>query len=460
MTKLRIVLIAVAALLLGLPPVFGMLTETQVSNRIESLRANEQLDVTVESYERGWFSSRAFVTVAPPATDPAAAALLVLSAPMTVVVDFNHGPVSVKGGFFLGFSEMHARPAPAPDRDPTIDFAFEAQSTFGGDLHFLAQLEPFHQETPNVGVSFSGGRINGTLAGQRVNARAEAESLQYRRGAATLSVLGLRASADNELLSRYLMPGAMSVDVDRLSLDLGTGDSSTIFDASGIALASRTSSDAARERLDGTARLAFDRARAGSDTVIGRASLETRVQNLDVAALEAYSEAAARAAASRPDGAAVADQIEPAVLRLLAGGPSFAIETLRFDVNGEPFEASVRVTADPSALPAAGAADMRDLMLWARVLDGRVEITAAKPLAERMAVAAWRTQLRARVMEGESMPGRSLDALAEAQVGIALAVMSAQGLIEDTGTLYRVQLSLEDGEIALNGQPLPLLGAL
>src|SRR5690606_2175814 len=155
------------------------------------------------------------------------------------------------------------------------------------------------------------------------------------------------------------------------------------------------------------------------------------------------------------NGTPVAYEVEPAVLRLLAEGPAASIDALRFNIDGEAFEASARAAADPAALP-PGAADIRDAALWTAVLDGRAEITIAKPLAERIAIAIARSQIGGRIMAGESMPGQSIEALARVQAGLAIGMLSAQGLLEDAGDLYRVVLQLEDGSLTINGQPLPL----
>jgi len=44
---------AVALLLLALPPVLGMLTESQVRARVAALEASGVLKVSLRSYERG-----------------------------------------------------------------------------------------------------------------------------------------------------------------------------------------------------------------------------------------------------------------------------------------------------------------------------------------------------------------------------------------------------------------------
>ena len=462
MNKFRITLLAAALLLLALPPVFGMLTETQVRERIDTLNANEQLDVRLESYDRGWFTSRALLSVAPPQpADPSVGETFaaLFSQPMAVAVDFNHGPVSLQDGFFLGVSELLARPAAeqpgAAAGDPggaPIPFEFEAQSTFGGDLHFLARLLPFDRDIGADSVSFSGGSIGGTVTGRRITARAQAETFQYRTGAATLSVQGVAASADNELLTRYLMPGTVELSVQRASVELGLGAaSSPVFDASGISFTSSTALDADAGLLDGTVSLGFDRTRVGSDTDITDAAFEAAAQSLDVPALGALYAAYAEGASTPGGQSPPPDAIEPAIVRLLEREPSASVDPLRFDWNGDAFEAEVFLEANPAAWPV----DLDDGGLWATLVNGTAELSAAKPLAERLAVQIVKSQLTARLMEGDSIPFEALDTMAEAQAGLVLTMLSAQGLLEDTGSLYRARVVLENGLMTINGQPLP-----
>ncbi len=447
MTKIRVAVVAVVLLLLlGLPPVFGMLTESQIGRYVESLR-ERQLDVTIDEYERSWFSSRAQITAVPAQPDPSAAvSFAAFLDPVTVAVDIQHGPVSVKNGFFLGLSKLGARPVDGAE--PRLDFAVEAQMTFGGTVHFVADVPPFRYEAERATVTLSGGRASGTVAGRHIDARGTIESLQAVSSDGTLSMIGIRASSDSERLSRGLTVGTMSVEINRVSFEQAAA--SPAIDASGVVFESRSNLDASRERLSAQASLAVERARAGSESTITDARYEMSLRNIDAEAFEAYYDLVARTRSAEPS----VDEMEPIVQRVLAGAPSFAVDTLRFSFDGQPFEASVHVDVDSSALP-AGRAALHDPAFWTAILRGRAELTAAKPLVERIAAAAIRAQLGARQEDGAAMPGASLDALAQAQVGLALGMLSAQGMIEDTGSLYRTTVSFDSGQLAINGQPLP-----
>ncbi len=459
MKKLRIILLVILVLIVGLPPLFGMLTESAVRARVDSMRDEGPLQVTVEEYDRGWFASRALLSIAPGTAGGTAGETLLedLVEPMRVTVDFTHGPAAVQDGLFLGFTDMRARPAGTATGPTAIDFDFRAQTTFGGNLNFVGEIMPFDAATDGGEVRFSGGRVRGTLAGEQIEAWLDIDTLQYARAALTVSLLGVHASMDHERVSQYVRPGVMTLAVDRMSVDLGTGADSTILDMRALGVDASTALDDARAHLSGAVRLAIDRLLVGRETEVTNVLLDAAAEQLEVNAFEAYMRAARHAA---DNDAANGDQVEPAVLRLLEGGPTLSIDALRFAVDGEPVEASAQATVDGSALPSAGAASLRDIGLWMAVLDGQAEIAAAKSLAEQAAMAFARSQLRGRMMAGEALSPEAIDDMARAQAGIAIALLAAQGLLEDTGSLYRTALRLEDGRLTINGQGLPFFGGL
>src|SRR5690606_36053353 len=159
-----------------------------------------------------------------------------------------------------------------------------------------------------------------TVAGDSTQVTVDANAVQYRTGPTTFSVLGIHGSVDNELLSRVVMPGVMSLRVDRMSMDVA--GESTVFDLRALDVQSSTALDESREHLSGTLRLEVERLRVGSETEITGARLETAAERLDVAALEAYADATARAAEI---GSPLVDEITPALLRLLDGEPTISI---------------------------------------------------------------------------------------------------------------------------------------
>lgn len=443
--RIAVVVVLLVALLV-LPPVFGKVAESRVTAHIESLR-EKQLDITIDEYERGWFSSRARITLKPSQLHPSAALLADVLDPLTVAVDIRHGLVSLADGFFLGMFETYARPV---DDSPVVDFVVEAQTTLDGSVNFAVEIMPLRHDFADGRVNLSGARASGTIERRRVDARGELASLEIASPTGAVSMIGVRASTDTERHSGRVAPGTLSVEVDRIAFERFE-NSSQAFDATGVRFASRSSVDRALNRLHGRAVFAFEQARTGNGATITDARYEMSLRNVDVAALEAYYDLVADGAPAEPS----MDVVAPIVQRLVASSPSFAIDTVRFHVDGQPFEASLHVDVDSSVPPSGGAVDLNDPEYWRSILKGRAGLSAAKPLVEQLAAAGIKVQLLAAQEDGASMPTDSLDALAEAQVGLVLGMLSAQGMIEDTGSLYRTTLSFENGRITVNGQPLP-----
>src|SRR5690606_32878910 len=217
----------------------------------------------------------------------------------------------------------------------------------------------------------------------------DAETLQLTQGDVTYSLLGVRGAADTERVSRYVMPGVVTLEIDRMAMDREAAEQRTVFDVRALAAEYSTALDDARSRLEGAVKVGLERLRLGSDTEVTNARVETAAERIDVAALAAYLSAAERAAE-----------------------------------NGLPFADDVEPTVDPASLSGASATDLGDPTLWMRVLDGRAELVVAKTLAEEIAVSIAKAQIGGGVAGDDSMPGQSVDALARAQAGLAIAVLA------------------------------------
>ena len=119
-----IVLLAIAGL--GLPPVLGIVTENQVTERLADGGPNPYVQVRIADFDRGLYSSTATLTLSLSdeylatleemiaASDPvtpearqqqesADEVIAALSDGLHIDIDFTHGPLSVRDGLFFGF---------------------------------------------------------------------------------------------------------------------------------------------------------------------------------------------------------------------------------------------------------------------------------------------------------------------------------------------------------------------
>jgi uncharacterized protein YdgA (DUF945 family) len=497
--------------LLGLPPLFGRLAETAVEARVAAIDPSDPLGIEIESYERGWFSSRARLLVTPRtltlSTVPAGnvesgARPLGLSSAGRMPVDLrlDHGPVSLHDGFFLGFSRVSARgPAPASAasaRDSTASaraesgrdsgaaeaarFVFDARTDLDGDVHFTATVPSLEGADGDGTLSLAGAELSGSLRGDRLTSQGRAARLELAGPRGVLSLEGIALRTDGELLPAIGLPAVIEFGIDRATADaVRAADASAAaaaddggagqagpervdarrVDAEHVTLRTTLSSDDVSRLLNGVLELETDEISAGTEWTITGLKMKAAADRVDAAAIQAYGAAAAKLDEPSADGAAQsADRaaraaLERSVKQLLAAKPTFSIEPLAFDANGQPFEGELDAAARAGASSGAGV-DMADSRFWYQVIDGSVKLKAAKSLVESAGAAVIRRRAAEAAESGKRVPFGNADT-AGVQASLMLAVLATQGFIEDTGDAYATTLQIENGDVSVNGRRLP-----
>jgi len=466
----RVAVLAVAVvvlLLLGLPAVLGMLTQTQIEARVAALDASELLKASLRSYERGWFHSRARITLA---LAPQVIAKLdalgaargmasfagTLDRRVPIEVEIAHGPLAVLDGVHFGWSQIVAR----LDRQSSsvagleqmlgVPYAFEfrGHTAFGGAVAFAADLSPVDLTVEGARVELSGAALAGTFADGRLVSAGRVDRFELTSPPGGVSIRNVRAATETTIRSAHVLPGATSLSIERVAIVDAARGGSPVFDADKMRFASTIGLDPSEALLDLHATYDADSVFVDG-TRVADASLGVAVAKVDVAALDAYL-AAARAQPS--DHPPTAEQ-KSAYGRLLAAGPSLVLDPVRFRVNEEPFTAHVEVATNPAALPPAGAFDPEDPAELLPALRGVAMVDVSKKLARAIAVLA--TELR---YNDGSLTREQAHMLAEAQTGLMLATLVGQGILVDAGDTYRAELRLGDGTLTLNGEALPLGG--
>ena len=470
MKKIGLVVVVLAVLALGLPPVFGMLTESSVRQRVEALRSSNYFSAEVKSFERGWFGSHAVIELGlGPAYLGQLGAVGAQGLPMDVLgnrvalaVDFAHGPVAVLDGVHLGLAKTVAR------LDPTVAgigelqqrlgvpylFEWRGRTGFTGGLSFDADVPPFSLPVDVGEVQFSGAVLDGTLRGNHVTAETSIDSLEFASATSRFALRNLRGNADNELHSTYVMPGKSSFSIESVSL-VEQDAATPVMEVSNLRFATDVSLSSDESLVDMRATYDVDTVVA-SDMRIADGTFGIAFRNVDVAVMEAYFETMQGLAASgAADPSAALADLEPLIERALAAGPSFTIDPLNFELDDELLDARVEVTTNPSALPPAGAFDLQDPGLWFAIANCNAEIDVSKKLAERLASLALQMQLEAAYASDPNMTPDQLRYMAEAQAGLMLVTLVGQGILTDTGEGYRSEIRFVDGSVTLNGNPMP-----
>ncbi len=456
MNKVAIVAAAlVVIVLLALPGVVGSITEARVRERVAAIDASPNADAALTSFDRGWLRSTARIELQL-APDNVAQLANAAGTPLGVgtlpiVVELAHGPVAVLDGVYFGWSKMVARPdvdaSGVAELTQTLGvpyiFEFRGTTPFLGGLNFEADAPPFTLPIDEALLTFSGGTLAGSLAGRQLEADAQIGALDFTSPTGTFAVRGLQASADNELRSQYVMPGATSFSVASISIAPPPQNAAPLFEVSNLKVASDIEIDGAGELLEMRVTYDVDTVRVEENEVTA-GSLALTVRNLDVAAVEAYGAAAA-------DVATLAATFGPLLERALKAGPSLILDPIRFRYGGEPFDGRIEVTTNPERLPPAGTLSLDNPLMMLGLVDTKADLRLSKTLAGQLATLGARMQLGS----DPTIPPDQLDYMAEAQSGLMLTMLVGQGVLIEDGEGYRTSVDYTDGSVTLNGNPLP-----
>ena len=464
MNKLAIAAtVVLAVVLLALPGVVGSSTEARVRARLAAIDASSAASAELTSFERGWFRSTAKIELRFVPDDLQLGALDgtpagLAAGTLPIRVDFAHGPIAVLDGVYFGWTKMVARlDTEAPgvlELERTLGvayvFEFRGRTGFFGGLTFDADAPPFELPIDEALLTFSGATLDGTFADPRLTANAHVDAVELASPTGTFALHNLRAGADNELRSQYVMPGEATFSIERVVISDATGGAVPLFEAANLRVASNTGLDAARELLEMRVDYDLDSVRFEQNEVTA-ATVGMAMRNLDVAALEAYGAAVNDAASTTSDPGELLAALAPQLERALRAGPSLTIDPIRFRLDDEPFEGRIAMSTNTARLPPAGALDLDNPLLVLGLIDSDAEARLSKALAQRLVTLAARVQLAG---DG-SVPPEQLDYMAEAQSGLMLTMLVGQGVLVEDGDGYVSSLELTDGALTLNGNALP-----
>jgi uncharacterized protein YdgA (DUF945 family) len=464
------VVVAIVIVLMGLPFLTGMLTESHVRQRLTAMGDNPVLIAELETYDRGWLASTARINLG---LSPQYLAQLEAGAPspdtdflsqrLPVLVEFAHGPLASGNGLHLGLSTVVARSDPdspliAALREALgVPYLFElrGRSGFGGGFEFDADVPPFDYSDGSNEVKFSGLLVDGSLVDDRLLVQSAIESLDYANAFATALLERVRVTADYALRANNIALGNADFRIERVVVASALLGTEPIFAASGLQFYSDVGLDESAAVMRIALNYGAESVAAGASLTLTETNLGMTLADLDAAAMqEYYTILQPGGPAADPDE--MLATLTPVLWRLLEGGPSLTVDPIAFSMNGEPFSANILVETDPAALP-GGRRDLLDPALWLAVASVNAEADVSKALAQRIAEQFMRGQLAAAgAAGGEAIPEDELAAMAEAQAGFLLVTLSGQGFLEDNGESYTASLRFAAGELTVNGTIVPL----
>jgi uncharacterized protein YdgA (DUF945 family) len=472
MKKAAIGLVGVLVILgLGLPPLLGMMTESSFRESLGTMDENPMLDISVESFDRGWFSSEARIAVGldadyasriaalddPNANDLAAAAIADTTA--TFIVDVDHGPFVLHDGFYVGLSRFVA----TLDDDSAVineirtrfamPYLVEIRGRMGltGAFNFDADVPPVDFADENGQFVFSGLLVEGSYRGSNLTTSGHIDevSFEFQNGAGRIR--GIRFDGDNERLNSYIWTGPMEMAVDSVIVTNPLLGAEPMFNLSRLRVAGDTRADPTGELVSGTLVYAVDSVEANSDFMLRNAELSLKLNNLSVAALETYYDTVLTLDPANPLAALTA--MQQMGTELLRHDPSIAIAPLHFEYDGEPFTANIEVRTVGGS---QAQLNFSNPMMLASLFEVSADATTSKTLATELATMIVTSQLAAAFEGQELPPGQDIAQIAAQQAEVMLSTFVGQGLVTEVGDGYTTNIEYANGQVTVNGTPLPL----
>lgn len=475
MNKTAIVIaIIIALILLGMPLATGMVAENALEQRVEAMDQNAWLSAEILSYERRWFSSEARVELGLSpgyveqlrdlADMPATIALL--TEPLVVLVELDHGPVSLGDSLHIGVARVRARPDPAQPAVAALEqnlgipylFEFRGRAGFGNRFDFDADVPPIDYAGPFGQADFTGLDVEGFATIDTLTVEARSEQLNFQNPFSAAVLDSLAFEADYLFRQGDLPLGTVAFGVDRISISSILLGAEPIFALEDLSISSTLELDDRGERLDATNLYSVASLSAGNGLALTDVEVGLGVFDIAAGATSTYYTIMADAAARGVDDVdTIFASLQPVIDELVMSGLSVSAEPVRFSTDTGSLDGRVVIEIDGSSLAPGMPVDIRNIAVLLGVISADADLSVSKPLARELAVIAMRAQATAAASQGgvQASP-EEIAAMAEAQAGLVLVSLVGRGVLLDDGERYSVALDFSNGGILVNGEPLPL----
>ena len=458
--------------LLGAPFATGMLTENQLRQRMELLNQNPVFGAEVTAYDRGWLKSEARIElgVSPdylaqlqnagtvPGTD-------ILDTRLGIIVEITHGPLAISDGVHFGAATVVAR----PDSDGAIVqfaeqtlgmpylFEFRGRAGFGDSFDFDGDIPEIDYTGPEGKIEFTGLNVVGNAHGNVLNVDANGDRLSYQSMFATGLVETIRIDTQYEMRGQNVPLGTSELLIGRVFASSPMLGPEPLFEASDLRATGDFTLNDDGEKVSMSATYGAGSLVAGEEINVTNAALGISINDVDAEAVQTYYQVIQESTRNQvADPAVIMDQLTPLIEQVVAGAPSLAINPLQFTTPEGSLNGKGLIAIDPSQLPQGQAVDLQNMAVLAGIVTATIDLTVAKPLAERLAALSVRTQIAAQAAaSGETFSPEEIKAMAEAQSGFMLIGLTGQGMLVDDGDNYTTALEYADGAITVNGEPMP-----
>jgi len=398
---------------------------------------------------------------------------------MEILSQVTHGPAGLHDGLFVGL--FRATTKTGPDNPRLNDFLnatgmphlFLAKSTTGltGDTKLALDVPSINADANQLpadsgvrSVEFSGMNIhaNYSAAAERVVSEGGAENLNVVADDLSITVRGLRVDGDSTLKIKGLPMGSGTMVIDEMTLFDATANPAERVELLEFRLNAVTTPGATGDTANIAISYKLAEARMGDDALTDL-ELSMRMNDISIEAAQAYTRWSNEFVALDPEDPQafqeMLSRITPVAHQFIRSSPSIAIDPMKFKASDEPFVMNFNIRADASKLPAIDNFDPVNIPMWMSLLSGDAGASISESLANTLAVSSARSQIVESLGDQEGITEGQIDAMAAQQAPMLVETLIQQGMVNRTEGKLAAKVAYKDGDLLLNGQPMPL-GAL
>ena len=482
MKKLVIGLIVISSIFVVLPPIVGMQAQTKIENATAqfSTAAQNIYEVKIERYDRGWFNSQSRIrfnftdayidanpvmsTEAPDGTTPYAD---MLREGITQEIEITHGPILFGHDFGLGIARIdHVMDAKGNSEAADVlkqvgnEYFMSTKITIGfdgrGSLVMHAPSMTYAHDADGefifAGADFEGSlditdmhvKLDGAVHGVSVT---DTQGDEYAMTPMKISVdMRYPESApygigDVEFsLDRMLLLGNAPIDMQGLSFTAG-----------------------AKEGKDGhiqfEGQYRIDKISSADTDFVGM-NMGVSLANIRKETAKSLSDQYSNIQATlASDPEAAMSALSDPVYDLISDGAVLSLDPFNMTMDDRSLQLKLHLTAKPENLPERAAFTFSNPLMFMGLFKVDTVMSANRDLVIEMAMPQLKEQMRAGIPPNAQVDEAQLEQMVRNQAPVMIGALVGQGYIKEDGDLYTVEASFDNGELMLNGNPLPL-GAL
>jgi uncharacterized protein YdgA (DUF945 family) len=466
MKKLLVPVIIILAIILIPPSITGSKAKQELDTLIELIAESPGYNASWESYNKGWFSSDAILTVS---IDK-----ILFDASQTgtydvsLKLDAKHGlflfsDTQTVGLFSYTFRLLDEQTEVIKqnlDYDTTNEFYLSVGSVdLTGNLVISDRLAAFSASEDGTELSFAGYTGNGTYsASQELNYTGvigklsidKPETVTFNMSESELSLV-----ADySQLIASNLAPSTFSFTTGEIFFTTEEDGDMTIenLDTSGeIIIADDQKSFDMTFEASAAKGLLGDEEFQDFTANFGYNDISIGLYEAYISALEKVNNFEDPAQIFTPE---LTEQF-------LASGMGFSVEKLSITLPDGKFNSSLNITL-PAQTDLTADAVFQNPIILTQALLANAKITMDEPLVQQIATAQVEQSIQQQI-ESQRAIGQEvnltddeIDALVAQSVDPTLAALVQQRFIQKNGSVYESNFSFKNGQATVNGQVIPL----